>query len=92
MGDVNISYEMENIDIDKLIQTKPEINIFENQKDIQENFEYEDSNYAYYLMLDALGDDTLIEKHRTLYDAYWTRFYNEKAESYDTDLIALRFV
>ena len=98
MNEANISYDIENIDIDSLIkeQKKDEIDIFENfEHEISENFEYElekGNNYEYYLMIEALDDnDTMTEKHRSIFDQYWLNFYNKKAENYDTDMMNLRF-
>ena len=90
MGDVNISYDIENINVDKIIEedTETEFDVFE---EIQENYNNEQENFQYYMMLEALGDTTVEDKYRTLYDRYWKKFYNEKAENYDTDVMDLRF-
>lgn len=90
MGDVNISYDIENINVDKIIEEddETEFDVFE---EIQENYNSDQENFQYYMMLEALGDTTAEDKYRTLYDRYWKRFYNEKAENYDTDLMELRF-
>ena len=100
MNEANISYDIENINIDSLLEKQKEeekINVFENfEHEITENFNYElekEDNYAYYLMLEALGDnDTMTYQHRSIFDQYWLNYYNNKAENYDTDLMNLRFV
>lgn len=97
MNEANISYHIENINIDSLLEkqkNEEKINIVEDET--IENFNYElekEDSYAYYLMLEALGDnDSMTYKHRSLFDQYWLNYYNNKAENYDTDLMNLRFV
>ena len=50
--------------------------------------------YSYYLMLDALADESCCSKlqpNRSMYDQYWSKFYCKKAMSTESDLTQIRF-
>lgn len=64
---------------------------------IIENYQSYDQSkyYSYYLMLDALADEsscTVRKPYRSLFDQYWTNFYCKKAMNTETDLTQIRFV
>ena len=90
MDDVNISYDIQNINVDEIIEedSEPEVDVFVN---VRENYNTDQENMDYYVMVEALDETSVEDTHRTLYDRYWKKFYNEKAENYDTDMMALRF-
>lgn len=90
MDDINISYEIENVDIDKILKHDVEMN-FDVFEEVKENYDREPDPNQYYIMLEALDYATQEDGYRTLYDRYWKRFYNQKAENYDTDVLQLRF-
>jgi hypothetical protein len=62
------------------------------ETEVKETFNFDDKSYAYYAYLDALMEDAPFVKYRTFYDQYWTKFYNQKSQNYDTDLLSLQFV
>lgn len=67
------------------------------QKDIIELYQSYDQSkyYSYYLMLDALADESCCavrRPYRSMFDQYWTSFYCKKAINTETDLTQIRFV
>ena len=67
------------------------------QKDIIELYQSYDQSkyYSYYLMLDALADESCCRvrrPYRSMFDQYWTSFYCKKAMNTETDLTQIRFV
>lgn len=56
-------------------------------KFVKENFTY--GNYEMLEKLDKIEKNT---KYRTLHDAYWTQFYNAKAENFDTDMLSMKML
>lgn len=66
------------------------------KKEIIEHYQSYDQlkYYSYYLMLDALANESCCSKpspYRSLYDQYWSGFYCKKAMNTDTDVTQIRF-